>query len=228
MVTQQPERMGRNRVKAVVFDFDGTLVDTVRPLAEAWARAASMLNIRKTPEEIEEYVGLAGPEISLKITNGDEAKAVELRRLKDEIYESEYVNRIRLFEDVEPFLRMLKEKGLKIAVASSQTTRRLKKYLSLLGVLKMVDALVGSDTVIRRKPAPDVFLKAAELLGVKPEECFAVGDTCFDSESAKSAGMRFILVSRKGTRCEDADFTVKSLGEAASIILGSCDTNRTH
>jgi HAD superfamily hydrolase (TIGR01509 family) len=213
------------RIRAVVFDFDGTLADTVGLLSEAWARAASLLNIRITPNEVENHVGLAGPEISLKIAEGDEAKAAELRRLKDEIYESEYVSRIRLFEDAEFSLRILREKGLKIAVASSQTTRRLKKYLSLLGILKMVDVLVGSDAVARRKPAPDVFLKAAELLKVKPEECFAVGDTCFDCESAKSAGMRFILVSRRSTSCEDADFTVKSLDEATSIILGSCNSN---
>jgi beta-phosphoglucomutase len=212
-------------IKAVVLDFDGTIVNTVGLLSEAWARAAGLMGIRVDPKDVEEYVGLAGLEISLKIAEGDEAKAAELRRLKDEIYESEYVSRMRLFEDVESSLRILKENDLKIAVASSQATRRLKKYLSLLGVLKMVDALVGSDAVSRRKPAPDVFLKAAELLKVRPEECFAIGDTCFDCESAKSAGMRFILVSRKCTSCEDADFTVKSLGEAVSIILGSCKSN---
>lgn len=206
-------------VKAVILDFDGTLVDTVGLLSEAWSKAASLVKIRVDPKDVEKYIGLAGPEISLKIAGGDEAKAAELRRLKDEIYDSEYIGRIRLFEDVGPSLSMLRDKGLKIAVASSQTSRRLKKYLSLLGVLKMFDVLVGSDTVARRKPAPDVFLKAAELLGVKPVECFAVGDTCFDCESAKSAGMGFILVSRRGVKCEKAEFTVKSLREAVSVIL---------
>ncbi|MBO3754687.1 MAG: HAD family phosphatase [Candidatus Brockarchaeota archaeon] len=206
-------------IKAVILDLDGTLADTVGLLSEAWSKAASLMKIRIDPKDVEKYIGLAGPEISLKITGGDEAKAAELRMLKDEIYDSEYMGRIRLFEDVKPSLSMLRDKGLKIAVASSQTTRRLKEYLSLLSILKMVDALVGSDTVARRKPAPDVFLKAAELLGVKPDECFAVGDTCFDYESAKNAGMRFILVSRRGTYCKNAEFTVKSLNEAASIIL---------
>ncbi len=209
----------KTTVKAVIFDFDGTIVDTVGLLSEAWSKAASLMKIRIDPKDVARYVGLAGPEISLKIAGGDEAKAAELRRLKDEIYDSEYIDRIRLFEDVEPSLSTLRSRGLKIAVASSQTTRRLKKYLSLLSVLKMVDVLVGSDTVARRKPAPDIFLKAAGLLGVKPDECFAVGDTCFDCESAKKAGMRFILVSRMGAQCEEAEFTVKSLNEAASIIL---------
>lgn len=211
----------KTKVKAVIFDFDGTLVDTVGLLSEAWSRAASLMKIEVDPSDVEEYVGLAGPEISLKITGGDEAKAKELRRLKDEIYDSQYIGRIRLFEDVEPSLRILRERGVKIAVASSQTTRRLKKYLSLLGVLKMLDVLVGSDTVARRKPAPDIFLKAAGLLGAKPVECFAVGDTCFDCESAKNAGMRFILVSRKGASCEKADFKVGCLREAVSIVLNN-------
>ncbi|MEM3659638.1 MAG: HAD family phosphatase [Thermoproteota archaeon] len=208
-------------IKAVILDFDGTLVDTVGLLSEAWARAASLMKIMIDPKEVEKYVGLAGPEISLKIAGGDEAKAAELRRLKDEIYDSEYTGRIRLFEDVEPSLNILRSKGLKIAVASSQTTRRLKKYLSLLSVLKMVDVLVGSDAVVRRKPAPDVFLKAAELLGVKPAECFAIGDTCFDCESAKNAGMRFILVSRKDVSCEKADFKAVNLREVVSIVLNN-------
>ncbi|MEM3711958.1 MAG: HAD family phosphatase [Thermoproteota archaeon] len=208
-----------NRVKAVVFDFDGTLVDTVRPLAEAWAKAASMLNISIKLEEVEDYVGLAGPEISLKITGGDEAKAAELRRLKDQVYESEYAPRMRLFDDTKPSLSLLRSNGIKTGVASSQTSRRLKQYLLNLGILNMFDVLVGSDVVARRKPEPDVFLKAAELLRVKPEECFAVGDTCFDYESASKAGMRFILVSRRGNKCGNAEFTVRSLGEAVSIIL---------
>ncbi|MDW8033802.1 MAG: HAD family hydrolase [Nitrososphaerota archaeon] len=213
--------MELDRVKAVIFDFDGTLVDTVRLLAEAWARAASILNISVTPEEIEKYVGLAGPEISLKITGGDEAKAAELRRLKDHIYESEYVTKMRLFDDVKPSLNILRSKGIKTGVASSQTSRRLKQYLLNLGILKMFDVLIGSDVVVRRKPEPDVFLKAAELLRVKPDECFAVGDTCFDYESASKAGMRFILVSRRGNTCDNVEFTVKSLNEAVSIILSA-------
>ncbi|MEM2087472.1 MAG: HAD family phosphatase [Thermoproteota archaeon] len=206
-------------MKAVVFDFDGTLADTVGLLSEAWARAASRLGITISPNEVEKYVGLAGPEISLEITGGDDAKAVELRRIKDEIYESEYAGRIRLFEDTEQSLRKLRENGLKIAVASSQASKRLKRYLSVLGIIKAVDVIVGSDSVSRRKPAPDVFLKAAELLKVNPQECFAIGDTCFDFESASKAGMRFILVSRRDTYCENAEFTVKSLNEATSIIL---------
>jgi len=211
----------KTTVKAVVFDFDGTLVDTVDLLSEAWSRAASLMNIQVASKAVEKYIGLAGPEISLKITEGDEAKAAELRRLKDNVYDSEYMDKIRLFEDVEPSLRILRGKRLKIAVASSQASRKLKQYLSLLGVLKMVDALVGSDTVKRRKPAPDVFLRAAELLRVKPEECFAVGDTFFDCESAKNAGMRFILVSRRGVSCEKADFKTADLREAVSIILSN-------
>lgn len=208
-----------NRVKAVIFDFDGTLVDTVRLLAEAWAKAASMLNISITPGEIEEYVGLAGPEISLKITGGDEAKAAELRRLKDQVYESEYVLKMRLFDDVKPSLSLLRSNGIKTGVASSQTSKRLKQYLINLGILNMFDALVGSDVVARRKPEPDVFLKAAELLKVKPEECFAIGDTCFDYESASKAGMRFILVSRRGNKCDGTEFIVGSISEAVSIVL---------
>ncbi|MGQ9596305.1 MAG: HAD family hydrolase [Thermoproteota archaeon] len=206
-------------MKAVIFDFDGTLVDTVELLSEAWARAARMLGIAISPKEVEKHIGLAGPEISLRIAEGDEAKAAKLRRLKDDIYDSEYISRIRLFDDVEQSLIMLKGKGIKIAIASSQTSRRLKRYLSLLGILKIVDVVVGSDVVSKRKPAPDILLKAAELLGIRPEECFAIGDTSFDCESANKAGMKFILVSRRGTSCEEAEFAVKSLGEATSIIL---------
>lgn len=206
-------------MKAVVFDFDGTLVDTVELLSEAWARAARMLGMAISPEEVEKHIGLAGPEISLRIAEGDGAKAAKLRRLKDDIYDSEYISRIRLFDDVEQSLMMLKEKGIKIAIASSQTSRRLKRYLSLLGILKIVDVVVGSDLVSKRKPAPDILLKAAELLRIRPEECFAIGDTSFDCESANKAGMKFILVSRRGTSCEGVEFAVKSLGEATSIIL---------
>ncbi|MGQ9479180.1 MAG: HAD family hydrolase [Thermoproteota archaeon] len=207
--------------RAVIFDFDGTLADTVDLLAEAWAKAASRLGIMVKPSDVEGYVGLAGPEISIKITGGDEDKAAELRRIKNEIYESEYLGRIKTFPDVPWALKTLRDKGLGIAVASSQSSRRLKNYLQLTGLLGSVDVIVGSDIVERRKPAPDVFLKAAELLRTRPEECVAVGDTCFDAESAKSAGMRFILVSRRGGSCNNADFTVSSLRKAVSIVLNN-------
>jgi len=97
-----------------------------------------------------------------------------------------------MFKDVPKGLKKLKEDGLKLAVCSSSPKETIQESLQAMGILEYFDYIVSSDEVDRPKPAPDVYLKACEMLGVKKEECIVYEDAAMGIEAGKNAGMTTI------------------------------------
>lgn len=95
---------------------------------------------------------------------------------------------------VEELLKYLKETGYKIAIASSTRSALVKEQIEDAGLMKYFDVIVGGDQVKKSKPEPDIFLKAAELLVVKPENAYVIEDSYNGIRAAKSAHMRPIMV----------------------------------
>ena len=95
---------------------------------------------------------------------------------------------------VEELLKYLKETGYKIAIASSTRSALVKEQIEDAGLMKYFDVIVGGDQVKKSKPEPDIFLKAAELLVVKPENAYVIEDSYTGIRAAKSAHMRPIMV----------------------------------
>ena len=94
----------------------------------------------------------------------------------------------------EKLLQWLKAQGFRLAAATSTDKQKTDAHLTQAQLLPYFDGIACGDMVTRGKPAPDIFLKAAELVGVSPEACLAVGDTPADAGSAAAAGMRFVLI----------------------------------
>jgi HAD superfamily hydrolase (TIGR01509 family) len=92
--------------------------------------------------------------------------------------------------------RDLKERGVPIAIATGSRRERLDATLRAAGLRELFDVTVAQDEVPQAKPAPDLFLRAAELLGVSPAECVAVEDSPTGVEAALAAGMRVVAVAR--------------------------------
>jgi len=103
-----------------------------------------------------------------------------------------------MFEDVPEGLKWLKSDGLKLAVCSSSPKETIRESLKAMGILEYFDYIVSSDEVDQPKPAPDVYLRAAEMLGVKREECIVYEDAAMGIEAGKRAGM--ITIARKDDR----------------------------
>ncbi len=184
------------RVRAAIFDVDGTLVDSVDLHAAAWQRALAKFGHAVSFERVRGQIGKGGdklvPTFLSEAECADHAEALETWR--EELFEAEYLNLVRPFSAVPDLLRRLREAGWKIAVASSAKQQQLEVYLEVAGITDLLDAATCSDDVGPSKPDPDIFQVALEKVGAAASEAIVVGDTPYDATAAKRAGIRSIGV----------------------------------
>ena len=205
---------------AVIFDCDGTLVDS-EPLARtAWARTMEPYGYAVTDADAEATVGLPFPR-----THAYFAERVELPPV-DEVWTAYsgtlfglIDDELVVFEDAVTAARELRSRGIPVGVASSSPRERLQRTLSRAGLLDAFDVTVAGDEVTNGKPAPDMFLLAAERLGVPPERCIVVEDSPPGVQAGVAAGMHTIGVSRTGASLAGADRVVDFL--TADLILAT-------
>ena len=184
---------------AVIFDCDGTLVDS-EPLAwRAWRDVLAGHGYDLRPEDIELTRGRGWPEIHGHFAKvvpeiGDSARAWEgFSGRLFALLEAE----LTPFDDAIGTARALHQRGVPVAVASSSPRARLDATLRAAGLDELFDVTVAGDEVAHGKPAPDLFLTAAERLGVAPADCVAVEDSPPGVASAIAAGMTVVAVARK-------------------------------
>ena len=182
---------------AVIFDCDGTLVDSEPLSRTAWERALEPYGYVHHRRRRRGFRGPAVP-----------ARARVLRRARGAPEADEFWTELsaELYElidaDLEPFddavnaARELRARGVPVAVASSSFRDRLHRTLSRAGLLDAFDAVVAGDEVEHGKPAPDMFLLAAERLGVEPAACVVVEDSPPGVQAGLAAGMITLAVCR--------------------------------
>jgi phosphoglycolate phosphatase-like HAD superfamily hydrolase/tRNA(Arg) A34 adenosine deaminase TadA len=186
---------------ALVFDLDGTLIDTNDAHVESWVRAIERHGYRVARDRIAPEIGKGGDHLFPDVfgASAEERDGDAVRKTVGE----EYVRivreerRVRLFDGVFELLDALRERGLKTAVATSSAPEHLEATLESAGVgtpergplRDRLDAVVTKGDVAESKPAPDVVLAAVRKLGLSPAQCAMVGDTPHDAESAKRAGV---------------------------------------
>jgi HAD superfamily hydrolase (TIGR01509 family) len=206
---------------AVIFDCDGTLVDS-EPLARrAWERALAPYGYALTDEDAEASVGLPYPRVHAFFAERVELPAAEpfWAELSGELFpliDSELAR----FDDAVEAARDLRARGIPVGVASSSPRERLHRTLRRAGLLDAFDVSVAGDEVANGKPAPDMFLLAAERLGVAPESCVVIEDSPPGVQAGLAAGMVTLAVCRvPGTEATlaGADRVVDSL--TADTIL---------
>ena len=171
--------------RAVVFDLDGVIVDSLGVMREAFTVAYQEV-MGDGPIPFEEYckhLGRYFPDI-MKIMG------LPLAIQEPFVRESHRLAaRVPLYEGVRELLRELKRRGLRMAVATGKSGDRARSLLRMLGVLDLFDHVIGSDEVPRAKPAPDIVLRALELMGVHSQDAVMVGDAVTDLAAAKSASV---------------------------------------
>lgn len=184
-------------MKAVIFDVDGTLLDTERIYMQAWKDAAAELGYEITDELLRKTRAINVKEAARifesEIGNGfsyDKTRVVRVR-IAEEIIQRESPI---LKPGVTELLAFLQEKRIRLSVASSTHLKGTKEHLSESGILEPFEVVVGGDMVTKGKPNPDIFLKAAELLHLAPEECLVVEDSPAGIRAAHAAGMKAVLV----------------------------------
>ena len=184
-------------IKAVIFDMDGVIVDTERLLVRYWCQAANEMGFPMTREQALELRSLASryAEPHLKELFGDSFNYRKVRARRIELME-DYVDDhgVNIKPGLEELMSYLKDKDIKTAVATATDFDRAVPYLQKAKVYEMLDAVCCGPQVEHGKPDPDIYLFAAQKLGVEPRECVAVEDSPNGIKAAYRAGMRVVMV----------------------------------
>lgn len=182
-------------LKAVIFDMDGVLADTIEYHYLAWKKVLADYGIPFTRKDNQRLLGLTR-EKSLEVIFGDRNLPESHRQTileRKSLYFSEFLNRMSerdLLPGVRRLLVELKQAGLKVGVASG--SRNAQVVLTKLGVLEWIDAIADGNLIQCSKPEPDSYLAAAQAIGVSPQDCLAIEDSPAGICAALSAGMSVI------------------------------------
>lgn len=201
--------------KAVIFDVDGTLVDSVDLHARAWQDAFAEFGHQISLGELRGQIGKGGDQLMPVFLSSDEldeqGQALEKRR--GEILKQRYLGRITAFPQVRALFERIRADGTAIILASSAKSDELAVYKTLANIADLVDAETSSDDAEKSKPYPDIFEAAlATLPGLAAADAIVVGDTPYDAEAATAAGIRAV-----GVLC--GGFPEAGLREAGCIAI---------
>jgi len=193
-------------IKAVIFDVDGTLVDSVDLHARAWQEAFAHFGKHFDFERVRYQIGKGGDQLMPVFLSGRELEEFgeELEEYRGELFKREYLPRVKGFPAVRELFRRVRDEGLKVALASSAKGDELKTYKRLARIEDLVEEETSADDAEKSKPHPDIFKAALEQLGdVRPSEAVVVGDTPYDAEAAGKIGLRTVGLLSGGFPEED-------------------------
>ena len=197
-------------VKAVLFDMDGVLIDSHDAWFYIFNKAYNKFEDKTmSVEDFDKYLwAKAFDEIAEEYFT---VPVEEIREYYVEIYE-DYRKRLKVMDGTKEALRLLKKKGLKLAVVSNTQGQVVKKILKDVKLDSFFSLCLGGDDVPNGKPAPDILIKALELLSLNKEDVLFVGDTKWDRMAASNADVKFVGFRIKG------DIKVNMLKEVASYV----------
>jgi beta-phosphoglucomutase family hydrolase len=211
-MNEKKELIGNVFCKAVIFDMDGTLADSTNADFLAWQRLFSHYNKELTFPEYVPLLGMKSAQIVkdfLPVKNDEEVQFALTKKL---VFFHEIISENGIypvpFADV--FLKQIKQYNIPLALATSSRKAKMEMVMAKLNLLSFFDIVVTSGDVKNGKPAPDIFLKAAEKLSVAPANCIVFEDAANGVRAAKNAGMKCVALA--------SHHTIDSLQEADLII----------
>ncbi|MPM40872.1 Phosphorylated carbohydrates phosphatase [bioreactor metagenome] len=185
-----------NNIKAAIFDMDGTIVDSMWVWEQIDLEYLAKHNVEASPFLKHDIAHLSFDEVALYFKNAFKLPydVEEIKNHWNQMAFDKYSNSVKLKPGIERFLKVLKTKGIKIALATSNNTLLLEACLKANGIYEYFDVITLTDEVSRGKDFPDVYLLTAERLQVKPEECVVFEYILPAVKGAKAAGMTVVGV----------------------------------
>jgi HAD superfamily hydrolase (TIGR01509 family) len=197
-------------IKAILFDIDGTLVDSndqhVLAWEEVFAREGAVFDRQVIHDQIGKGADMLVPTL---LPGADEAAAERLGEAHGEVYKRNYLDGVKPFPGARDLLLRAHNAGRQVVLASSASKAELEHYLDLLDARDLVTATTSADDVEHTKPAPDIFAAALKKVApLGPDEVLVVGDTPYDVEAAGTCGIAVVAL-RSG---KFSDQTLRAAG----------------
>lgn len=192
-------------IDAVLFDVDGTLIDSVDQHARAWTRALLHFGVNVTFEAVRAEIGKGGDQLLPVFMSAEDIdrRGDALNAYRTEIFKRDELPTIRPLPGVGDLFLRLRHDGKQIILASSAHRWEIEHHLRLLKVEQLVDGYTTHDDVERTKPCPDIFVEALKLAAAPADRAVAVGDSPWDALAAAKAGVRTIGVRSGGFPDQD-------------------------
>lgn len=208
------------RISGVIFDVDGTLVDSNDAHAHAWVKAMAESGYHVPFEQVRPLIGMGGDKV-LPETTGlakDSQKGQQISQRRKEIFTTRYLPTLRAFPGARALLQHIHDQGLKMAIATSAEQDELNALLNVLGpgTAELFEQETSSKDTKHSKPDPDAIAIALQRLAARPEAVVMVGDTVYDIEAAGKAGVKTLAFRCGGWSDQD-------LRGAISIYDGPAD-----
>ena len=199
---------------AVVFDVDGTLVDSNDLHVAAWQEAFRKFGKDVPFETIRQQVGKGGDQLVPLFFSKEELERFghELLAYRSDLYVRKYMPRVKPFPCARELLKRVHDDGKKVALATSSREQEVCALRKLIGGDEFLDAVTSADDVERSKPYPDIFAVALDKLAVDAADAIAVGDTPYDAQAAGKLGLSIV-----GVLC--GGFSERELREAGCCAI---------
>ncbi|MGE8205611.1 HAD family hydrolase [Heyndrickxia sp. NPDC080065] len=204
-------------MKAIIFDFDGLIIDTETAWYEAYKETMGYYNSDLPLEHFAKCIGTDNNVLYefFKEQLGEKCNIEEIETMAKGFY-NQKMKELNAREGVKDYLDEAKSLGYKIGLASSSTKEWVTQYLDELKLLNYFDVIITSDDVNKVKPAPDLYLKAINALNIRADEAVAFEDSLNGSMSAISAGLKCVIVPNSVTESlafENHALRLKSMAE---------------
>ena len=202
-------------IKAIIFDLDGTLVDSVDYHTEAWVKAFQKYGYNFSFDKLRQQIGKGSEYIIGDLLSREEAEKLEsdIAQYRKQYYQDNLLKKVQPFPKVRELFQTIKADEIKIVLASSARKESITHYKQLLEIEDLIDGATSTDDVEKSKPEPDIFAAALEKLAdISTEEIIVVGDSPYDAIAAGKINLRTI-----GVLC--GGFERETLTEAGCIAI---------
>lgn len=211
------------KLKLIIFDLDGTLVDSSRDITNALNHAIEPYGFK--PLAVEDTIKMVGEGLTRLIEKILVGNNTAIRPDVLDRFVKYYTEHLTDFTRPYPGIRETLEKlgRYKKAVISNKRESLSKKVLEQLGLLKFFDIVLGSDSIPEKKPSPVPVKKVLEILKIAPDEAIIIGDSDLDMQAGKKAGLTAVAVTygyRSKELLKDADFFINNMNQLLTLIGG--------
>jgi beta-phosphoglucomutase len=202
------EYISQNNIKALLFDLNGTMIDDQNFHIDAWHKLINQMGRPMTLEEARPYIYGRNEELIERVFPGKYTVEEKLKigDDKEAKYREDFFPYLKLINGLNDFLEEMHASGLVIAIGSAANIPNIDYVLDNCSIRHYFSAIISAESVSNSKPDPEVFIKCAEAIGMKPEECLVFEDVPKGVEAAVRAGMKAVTVTSSHSPEEFAEF----------------------